>query len=119
MQFLVILITHLGDYSQIKHNAFQGNNVNTLSREDWWSKESTQVKLEQLSLNKGGGVRHHLSPTYYAVMSSPSRQLNNHSHLGSPSSSNPREGQLGQRPTSGPKISELTCVLNDSVSTRS
>ena len=33
-------------------------------------------------------------------------QLNNHSHLGSPSLSNPHEGQSDQRPTSGPNDSE-------------
>ena len=44
-------------------------------------------------------------------------KLNNHSHLGSPSPSNPHEGQLGQRPTSGLYIAETQSshVLNDSV----
>ena len=48
----------------------------------------------------------HLSPTRNAVLSSVRRQLNNHSHLGSPSLSNPHEGRLDQQPTSGPNDSE-------------
>ena len=40
------------------------------------------------------------SPTYNAVLSSLPRQLDNHSHLGSPGPNNPHDGQLGQQPTS-------------------
>ena len=42
------------------------------------------VWLRQPSLNRGGGLRHYLSPTYTAVLSSLPRQLNSHSHLDSP-----------------------------------
>ena len=68
-------------------------------------KESIHVKLEWPSLNRGGGLRHYLSPTYNAVLSYPHRQLNNHSHLGSPNSSNPHGGWLDQQPTSSPNAS--------------
>ena len=81
-----------------------------LASEDWWFergvKESISVKLELLSLNSGGGLRHYLSPTYNAALSSLPRQFNNHSHLGSPSPNNPHQGRLDQRPTSGPNNSE-------------
>ena len=33
-------------------------------------KEPIYVKLEQPSLNRGGGLRHHLSPNYNSVLSS-------------------------------------------------
>ena len=48
-----------------------------------------------------------LTPTYNAVLSFLPRQLNNQSHLCSPSPSNPHEGWLGQQPTSGPNDSKL------------
>lgn len=63
------------------------------------------AKLElELSLNRGGGLRHYLPPTYNAVLCS--KQLNNHSQLGPPSISNPHKGQLDQRRASGPHNSE-------------
>ena len=72
-----------------KNHSFEDNNVNISAREDRWFergvKESIFVKLEQLSLNGECGLRHYLSITYNAVLSSPPRQLNNLSHLGSPS----------------------------------
>ncbi len=41
-------------------------------REDGWFergvKEAIYVKVEQPSLNRGGGLRHHLSPAYNAVL---------------------------------------------------
>ena len=63
-------------------------------------KHFSQRRQERPSLNRGGGLRHYLSPTYNAVLSFLPRQFNNHSHLGS------HEGLLGQRPTSGPNDSE-------------
>lgn len=47
------------------------------------------------NLNRGGGLRLYLTPTYTAVLSSLPRELNNHSHVGSPSHSNPHEGLNG------------------------
>ena len=86
------------------------NCVNILAQEDRWFergvKESICGKLEWPSLNGGGDLRHYLSPTYNAALNSLSRQINNHSHLGSPSPNNPHEGQLGQQPTSGLNDSE-------------
>ena len=50
------------------NNSFKDNNVNLLAREDRWFergvKESIYVKLERPSVNRGGGLRHFLSPTY-------------------------------------------------------
>lgn len=43
------------------------------------------VKLERPSLNSGGGLRHYSTPTYNAVLSSLPGQVNNYSHLSSPS----------------------------------
>ena len=40
-------------------------------------KETFHVKLERPSLNRGGGIWHYLSPTYYALLSSLLRQLKN------------------------------------------
>ena len=59
-------------------------------------KESIYVKLECSFLNRGGGLRHYLSPNYNAALSSLLRQLNNHSHLGSSSPSYQHKGRLGQ-----------------------
>ena len=74
--------------------------------------------LEQLYLNRDF-LQHPLTSTYNAALSSLHRQLNNHSHLGSPSPCNPHECRLGQWSTSGSNDSEtqLTHVLNDSVRT--
>ena len=78
-----------------KIHSFEDNNVNILSREDRWfergAEESIYVKLKWQSLNRGGGLWHYLSPTFNAALSSLARQLNNHSHLGSPRPSNPHE----------------------------
>ena len=43
---------------------------------------------------------------YNAVLSNLPRQLNNHLHLCSPSTSNPHEGRLNQHPTGGSDDSE-------------
>ena len=53
-------------------------------------------------------MRHYLSPTYNEVLISLPRQFNSHSHLGSPRPSNPHDGQLNRRLTSGPNISVRT-----------
>ena len=55
------------------------------------------------SLSRGGGLRHYLSPTYNAVLSSLS---NKNSHQDSPNPSNQHEGWFDQQPTSGPNDSE-------------
>ena len=71
-----------------------------LAREDRWFergvKEYISVKPERLSSNRGGGLRHYLSPSYNAVLSSLPRQLNNPSHLGSPRPRNPLEDRFDQ-----------------------
>ena len=50
-----------------RNNSFEDNNVNVLSKEDRWFergvKESIYIKLECLSLNRGGGLKQLLSPT--------------------------------------------------------
>ena len=51
--------------------------------------------------NRGGGLRHYVSPTYNTALSSLLKQLNNHSHQGSHSLTNPHDSRLGQQPTSG------------------
>lgn len=38
------------------------------------------VKVEKLTLNRGGGLWHHLSPTYNAVTSSPPKRPSSNSH---------------------------------------
>ena len=82
------------------NHSFEENNVNILAKENRWFergvKESIYVKLEQRSLNRGVGLQHYLSPTYNTVLSSLPRQLNNYSHLGSPSPRNQNEGQFDQ-----------------------
>ena len=64
-----------------KNNSFEDTNVKILAGEYRWFdrgvKESIYVKLEQPSLNRGGGLRHYLSPIYKAVLSSLHRQLKN------------------------------------------
>ena len=102
------------------NHSFKDYNVDILRKKDkmedrwFWRgiKQSICVKLEQLSLNRGGDLWDYLSPTDNGVLSSLHRHLNNHSHQGSPSSSDPHEGLFGQRPTSGPKDSETqnSCV---------
>ena len=77
--------------------------LSILAREDgrWFQRGEKGIHLYQTgkpSLSSRGGRRHYLSPTCMVP-----RQLNTQSHLGSPSTSNPHESWLGQRPTSGPK----------------
>ena len=80
--------------------SFEYNNMNILAWEERWFergvKEAIYIKLERPSLNRGGGLQHHLSPFYNAVLSSLPKQLNNHSHLGLPISSNLHKGKLDQ-----------------------
>ena len=64
------------------------------------------VKLGRQSLSRRGGLRHYLSPTYNAVLSSLPRQLNRNSHQDSSSSNNPLEDQFDQQHTNGPNDSE-------------
>ena len=91
----------------------------------WWPEKKDGLKeeltMEQPSSISGGGLRYSLSPTHNAVLSSLPRQLNNHSHLGSPNLSNPHEGSTTH---AGPddcetRSYETLCwsVLKDSVRT--
>ena len=77
-----------------KAHSFEDSNVHILDREDRWFergvKEAIYVKVEKPSLNRGGGLRHQLSPIYNAVLSSLPRRLNDrasknngHSHSAS------------------------------------
>ena len=70
--------------------------------------KSIDVKLQRPSLNWGGGLRHYSSHTYNAALSSLPRQLDNRSHLGSPTLSNPHDGRFDQQPSSGPNDSVRT-----------
>ncbi|XP_060769143.1 mitochondrial outer membrane protein SLC25A46 isoform X1 [Neoarius graeffei] len=55
-----------------KGHSFQDCNVRILARQDRWYergvKEAIFVNLERPSPNRGGGLRHHLSATYNAVL---------------------------------------------------
>ena len=61
--------------------------MRVLDREDRWFeggvKDTTYVKLDQISLDRRGGLRHRLSVTYDAVLKSLFRKLNHSSHLNS------------------------------------
>ena len=54
-------------------HSFQDTNVQILDREDRWFergvREAIHVKVEKPSLNRGGGLRHFLSPIYNQVLS--------------------------------------------------
>ncbi|XP_060756880.1 uncharacterized protein LOC132867932 [Neoarius graeffei] len=62
-----------------KGHSFQDCNVRILAREDRWYergvKEAIFVNLERPSLNRGGGLRHHLSNIYKAVLDTLPRRL--------------------------------------------
>ena len=62
-------------------HSFEDSDVHIMDREDRWFergvKEAIYVKVEKPSLNRGGGLRHHLSPIYNAVLSSLPRRFNN------------------------------------------
>ena len=55
-------------------------------------------QMERLCLNREGGQRLYLSPTYNTVLSSLPRQLYNHSHLGSARLRIPHESQFDLKP---------------------
>ncbi|TWW53916.1 hypothetical protein D4764_0197150, partial [Takifugu flavidus] len=96
-------------------HSFEDSQVRILAREDRWFergvKEAIHVKLEKPSLNRGGGLRHFLSPTYNAVLHS-FQQQNKHSHHSRrPSDSSPcdpadkgetPQQKLGERPDQRP-----------------
>ena len=67
-----------------KGHSFDDHKVRILAREDRWFergvKEAIHVKLERPSLNRGGGLRHHLSPTYNAVFRALPRRHSRRSH---------------------------------------
>ena len=52
-------------------HSFEDNQLHVLEREDCWFargvKEAFHFKLNKPSLNRGGSLRHFLSPTYNAV----------------------------------------------------
>ena len=87
-----------------KGHSFDDHKVRILAREDRWFergvKEAIHVKLERPSLNRGGGLRHHLSPTYNAVLRALPRRCNNRSHPHSGVSNDPpkRAGRDNDRP---------------------
>lgn len=87
-------------YSHLKEKAhsFEDSNVKILDREDIWFergvKEAIYVKVEKPSLNRGGGLRHHLSPIYNVALSSLPRRVNN--SWGSPG---PNDCRSHARPT--------------------
>ena len=64
-----------------KAHSFEDKNVKILDREDRWFergvKESIYVKIEKPSLNRGGGLRFHLSPIYNAALATVPKRLNN------------------------------------------
>lgn len=55
-------------------HSFEDSQLQILAREDCWFekgvKEAICVKLENPSLNRGGGLRHFLPPTYNAFLHS-------------------------------------------------
>ena len=69
-----------------KGHSLEDFNVHVLDREDRWFergvKKAIYVRLEKPSLNKGGGLRHHLSETYNAVLGALPRRFDPHTHLG-------------------------------------
>ena len=91
--------------------------INKLLTDNRWFergvKGSINIKLERPSLNRGGGLRHYLSPSYDVVPSSLPRHVDNHSHLGSPSCNNSHESRSGQSLTSGPEAPETREITND------
>ncbi|KAE8588439.1 hypothetical protein XENTR_v10022544 [Xenopus tropicalis] len=68
-----------------KGHSFEDSNVHILDREDRWFergvKEAIYASLQKPSLNRGGGLRHRLSPTYNGALTSLPRQFHNNSHF--------------------------------------
>ena len=60
-------------------HSFDDTDVRIMDREDKWFergvKEAIHVKVEKPSLNRGGGLRHHLSPIYNHVLSKLPKRL--------------------------------------------
>ncbi|OCU02231.1 hypothetical protein XELAEV_18007992mg [Xenopus laevis] len=75
-----------------KGHSFEDSKVQILDKEDRWFerdvKEAIHVKVEKPSLNRGGGLRHHLSATYNAVLTSVPWRIQNTSHIHSCNSHN-------------------------------
>ena len=69
-----------------KGHSFKDSNVHVLDVKDRWYErginEVIYAHLEKPSLNRGGGLRHHLSTTYNAVFGALPRRLKPHTHLG-------------------------------------
>ncbi|TWW71630.1 hypothetical protein D4764_16G0001270 [Takifugu flavidus] len=81
-----------------------------LAREDRWFergvKKAIHVKLEKPSLNRGGGLRHFLSPTYNAVLHSFQQQTKHSHHSRRPGDSPPSEpADKGETPQ--PKLGAI------------
>lgn len=58
-------------YLKDKVHLFEGNIIQILDREDRRGvKDAIYIQLEQPSLNRGGGLRHNLSPVYKVVLGS-------------------------------------------------
>jgi len=88
----------------------EDSNVHILDREDRWFargvKEAIYVQLEKPSMNRGAGLRYHLSSTYNAALSLLPKQFPNHSHLGSCDQNSPRQAD-----NSEVTMTLMTCTL--------
>ncbi|TWW58487.1 hypothetical protein D4764_06G0000170 [Takifugu flavidus] len=95
----------------LKESGHSLRTAKILAREDRWFergvKEAIHVKWEKLSLNRGGGLRHFLSPTYNAVLHSFQQQIKYSHHFRRPGDSPPCDPadkgetpqlKLGERP---------------------
>ena len=62
-----------------KEHSFEDINVHILDKEDRWFergvKESIHAKVENPSLNRGGGLRYNLSPIFHAALSLVPRKI--------------------------------------------
>lgn len=65
--------TQIFSFIHFKIQTFEDLSDKILDREDEWFeqqvKEAIYVKVEKASLNRGGGLRHQLSPTYSSISS--------------------------------------------------
>jgi hypothetical protein len=93
-------------------HSFEDSQVRVLAREDRWFergvKEAIHVKLEKPSLNRGGGLRHFLSPTYNAVLHS-FRQHSKHSHRLTRPGDSLTCDPTDNREAAQPKLGERPC----------
>ena len=98
MEYLAVHL-HLKE----KGHSFEDSDVHILERDDRWfergMKEAIYVHLEKSSLNRGGGLRHHLSVTYNAVLGALPRRINPHTHLVSCGPKVPHENGCGGQST--------------------